>query len=101
MEKENLTNRKKRKHNKNLSESAMYDFLSMIKYKSEWYGTKVCQVGQFEPSTIVCNKCGYKVGKLNTKIREWDCPNCGTHHDRDMNAAIVLKNIAEQRLLLC
>ena len=96
------TNRIIHKHNRNLSEAAMYDFLSNIKYKCGWYETALEVLGQFEASTCVCSKCGTKVPKIDTSIRKWTCPNCGAIHDRDSNAAEVIRQKAvkqhEERL---
>jgi putative transposase len=71
----------------------MGELLAMIKYKSEWYRKPCIVVGKTFPSSQMCNKCGY-INSLvkNTKIREWVCPNCEAHHDRDVNAAINLRN---------
>lgn len=88
------TNRQIRKHNKNLSEAAMYDFLRMIKYKSEMYNTILREIGEREASTCVCSVCWHKVPKIDTRIRKWDCPKCGTYHDRDQNAAEVIRQKA-------
>ena len=88
------TNKQIHKHNKNLSEAAMYDFLSMIKYKTEFYNTCLEPIGRFEASTCVCSVCGHKVPKIDMKIRKWKCPNCGTINDRDQNAAEVIRQKA-------
>ena len=94
MKKKKITNKIRKAHNRNLSDAALYDFLQMIKYKSEWYGTNIMQLGQYEASTIICSCCGYKREKLETNIRKWTCPECGASHDRDVNAAKVIENKA-------
>lgn len=68
------------------------EFVRMLEYKSEWYGTNVLRIGQFEPSSKMCNCCGHINNKLTLKDREWDCPKCGSKLDRDINAA---KNILD------
>lgn len=70
-----------------LADAAMYDVLSKIKYKADWHDIPVYTIGQWEPSSQLCRNCGYKNSKVkNLNVREWTCPNCGTHHDRDVNA---------------
>jgi len=61
----------------------------MLEYKCEWYGKKLAVVNPYKTSQI-CSSCGYDDGKHTLDIRKWICPNCGTKHDRDINAA---KNI--------
>ena len=71
-----------------LSDAAMYDILSKIKYKANWHNIPVVEIGQWEPSSQLCHVCGYKNSDVkNLSVREWTCPQCGTHHDRDINAA--------------
>lgn len=73
-----------------LSDVAMGSVLEMIKYKSEWYGRECKEINQWTPSSKECSSCGYKNENLTLAVREWTCPECGEHHDRDVNAA---KNI--------
>lgn len=59
------------------------------KYKVNWYGKIISKIDTFYPSSQLCSECGYKnVALKDTSIRKYDCPECGTHHDRDINAAI-------------
>lgn len=62
----------------------------MLEYKAGWYGKEVKVVDRFFPSSKRCHICGFVVEKLPLSVREWDCPECKAHHDRDENAA---KNI--------
>ena len=75
-----------------IQEAAWSTLVSMISYKSIWYGKTFHQIDRWYPSSKTCSCCGHKVDKLPLDIREWTCPNCGTHHDRDINAAINIKN---------
>ena len=70
------------------------EFVRQIKYKSDWFGKNVIFIGRFEPSSKTCSKCGYVNKDLTLKDREWVCPVCGEHHDRDINAAINIKRFA-------
>lgn len=81
--------------NHNLAQSinsvAWNEFVRQLKYKSEWYGKNVILIGRFEPSSKTCSSCGYIKSDLTLSDREWICPQCGTKHDRDVNAAINIK----------
>ena len=70
------------------------EFVRQLEYKSEWYGKNILFIGRFEPSSKLCHKCGYVNQNLQLKDREWICPVCGEHLDRDVNAAINIKEIA-------
>lgn len=65
-----------------------------LQYKAEMYGSVVVEADRWYPSSKICSDCGYKLDKLPLKIREWVCPECGVIHDRDINAAINLKQYA-------
>ena len=77
-----------------LQKISLHKILSMIKYKAEWYGKTAIQIDRFYPSSQLCSNCGYKNEKLELKDRDWICPKCGTHHHRDVNAAINILNEA-------
>ena len=74
--------------------AAWGEFVRQLEYKSEWYGKNVLFIGRFEPSSKLCHKCGYINMDLKLSDREWICPVCGEHHDRDVNAAINIREIA-------
>lgn len=70
------------------------EFVRQIKYKTEWNSKNVIFIGRFEPSSKTCSNCGYIKSDLKLSDREWVCPVCGEHHDRDINAAVNIKNFA-------
>ncbi len=68
-------------------------FTIFLQYKLADLGKKIVMVDKFFASFQTCNVCGYKnPDTKNLSIRAWDCPQCGTHHDRDINAAINIRN---------
>lgn len=75
-------------------DSAWYSFILKLQYKAEWLGKTIFKINQWLPSSKTCNVCGYKHPNLTENIREWQCPICNTLHDRDINAAINIKNFA-------
>ena len=62
-----------------------------------WNGKNVIFIGRFDPSSKLCHKCGYVNNELSLSDREWTCPQCGARHDRDVNAAINIREIAFDR----
>ena len=73
---------------KAISDVSWSEFFRMLKYKATLYGSRVVEVPTFYPSSQTCHACGYKNSiTKNLAVRKWQCPNCGTHHDRDINAA--------------
>ena len=77
-----------------LSDIAIGGFNKLIEQKAEWYGVNILRIGRFEPSSKLCHNCGYIKQDLKLSDREWTCPVCGEHHDRDVNAANNIKEIA-------
>lgn len=74
-------------------------FRTMLEYKLADRGKKLIFVDKFFPSTQLCNKCGYKnPATKDLHVKNWECPICGTHHDRDINAAINIRNEAKRLL---
>jgi putative transposase len=76
-----------------IGDSAWNSFVLKLKYKAEWFGKTIVKIGMFEPSSKTCNICGFKNSELTLKDRKWQCPECKTIHDRDINAAINIKKI--------
>ena len=73
---------------KSLSDASFGMFRRMLEYKCERYGRALWLVDRFYPSSKRCHKCGHVRDRLPLSLREWDCPECGAHHDRDFNAAV-------------
>ena len=74
---------------KSITDASWGSFVSMLIYKAEWNDKKVVKVDRYFPSSQTCNVCGYVNKDIkDLSVREWECPECQTHHDRDINAAI-------------
>ena len=91
-----------RNHNlaKAISDCGWGMFSTMLKYKAEWEGKTYTEVDRFFPSSKTCNVCLNQVGSLPLEVRNWTCVHCKTTHDRDINAAINIRNEALQILSL-
>ena len=72
---------------KAIANASWYEFRTMLAYKCAWYGKKLIVVKPNYTSQI-CSRCGHHSGPKPLAVREWTCPKCGVHHDRDINAAV-------------
>jgi len=80
---------------KSASDASMSEMIRQLEYKSRWYGRDFVKVDRFYPSTQTCSCCGKVTGPKGLsglKEREWECPECGAKHDRDLNAAVNIAN---------
>ena len=73
---------------RSISDVSWSSFVAKLQYKADWYGREIIKVDKWFPSSQICSECGHKDGKKSLDIREWTCPICHTHHDRDINASI-------------
>ncbi|NEP27333.1 RNA-guided endonuclease TnpB family protein [Moorena sp. SIO3I6] len=71
-----------------ISDANWAEIIRQVKYKSEWYDRKAVLIDRWFPSSKLCSVCLNRVESLPLNIREWDCPSCNAHHDRDINASI-------------
>ena len=78
---------------KSIAEVSWHMFDTLLEYKAQKEGKNVVRIGRFEPSSKLCT-CGYKNNNLTLADREWTCPICNTHHDRDILAANNIKRFA-------
>lgn len=81
---------------KHIASASWSEFFRQLQYKCEWYGKNLIRIGRFEPSSKMC-LCGYINKDLALKDREWNCPQCGRHNDRDLLAAINIKRFGLQK----
>ena len=78
---------------KSVSDNGWGMFTTFLQYKLEELGKRLVRIDKFFASSQLCSICGYKNPETkDLSIREWNCPCCQTHHDRDINAAINIRN---------
>ena len=72
---------------KSIADASWSEFVRQLEYKALWYGRELVGIDRWYPSSKRCSDCGHTVAKMPLNVREWSCPECGTIHDRDINAA--------------
>lgn len=72
---------------KSISDAGWSEFVRQLEYKARWYGRELIGIDRWYPSSKRCFDCGYTMPKMPLSVREWVCPECGSIHDRDINAA--------------
>ena len=82
---------------KAITNASWYLFRSMLEYKCKWYGKQLITVDSRNTSRI-CSNCSFNSGEKPLEIREWTCPKCQVHHDRDINAAVNILNRGKRKL---
>ena len=85
---------KNRHLSRSIADMGFFEFKRQLEYKSQWNSRNLFVVDRFYASSKLCSNCGYKKVDLTLKDREWDCSQCSAHHDRDINAAVNLRNLA-------
>lgn len=81
-----------------VSDLSYCTFQQMLSYKCVKHGKKVIKIGRFEPSSQICHCCGHRQ-KMPLDVRTYECPECGMKTDRDLNAAINIRNFALRDIL--
>ncbi|WP_202221676.1 RNA-guided endonuclease TnpB family protein [Okeania sp. KiyG1] len=88
---------KNRKLAKAISDLGWREFRTLTEAKCEKYGREFRVISRWEPTSQKCSNCGFKGGKKELNVREWTCLNCGTSHDRDINAAVNILEILQPK----
>jgi putative transposase len=77
-----------------IADMGLHELRRQLSYKTAWRGGHVVVADRWYPSSKTCSCCGHRLGELALGTRSWTCPGCGIQHDRDVNAAVNLKNMA-------
>ena len=85
---------------KSISDVSWGSFVTMLTYKADWNDKKVVKIDRYFPSSQTCNVCGHVNKKIkDLSVREWECPDCHTHHNRDVNAAINILHLGLNKII--
>ncbi|MGJ5673174.1 MAG: RNA-guided endonuclease InsQ/TnpB family protein [Nostochopsis sp.] len=76
---------------KAISDTGWGTFVNFLSYKLERSGGNLIEINRWFPSSKLCSNCHYQISELPLDVRNWTCPSCGTHHDRDGNAAMNIR----------
>ena len=72
---------------KSIGDAGWSEFVRQLEYKAQWYGRELVGIDKWYPSSKRCSDCGYTAAKMPLNVRQWTCLECGSNHDRDVNAA--------------
>ena len=82
---------------KSVADNGWNMFTNILEYKLAWQGKQLVKIGKWYPSSQLCHVCGFQNDATkDVSVREWDCPKCGSHHNRDKNAAINIREEARR-----
>jgi putative transposase len=85
---------KNRHLSRSIADMGFFEFRRQLDYKAHMRGGQVVVADRFFASSKTCSTCGHKLDELPLSARSWTCPRCGAEHDRDLNAAINLRDYA-------
>ena len=83
-----------RRLSRSVADMGFFEFRRQLEYKAGMYGGVVHVADKWFPSSKMCSDCGYVLPELSLGVRQWQCPECGAEHHRDINAALNLRNLA-------
>ncbi|GCE04965.1 transposase [Dictyobacter aurantiacus] len=92
---------KNRSLSKAISDVGWSQFVTLLEYKADWYGRNLVNIDKWYPSSKRCFDCGHIFESLTLDVRHWTCPECGVHHDRDLNAAKNIRSVGLTVLNAC
>lgn len=78
-----------------IGDASWGELVRQLEYKAEWYGREIIKIDRWFPSSKRCSACGHVRETLPLGIRDWICPECGVHHDRDVNAAVNILAVGQ------